>query len=101
MDTLAGLPVVDTAVGRARLGLPSRQKTREELLKEVLVPIGCGADFSANCLLQFGYFNNAVASPCTYRSIPSVKQLRNIRFTPQKRTLVKRSGMSAACQKQR
>src|SRR3974390_2640152 len=33
---LAGLPVVDTAVGRARLGLPSRQKTREELLKEVL-----------------------------------------------------------------
>src|SRR6516225_12462702 len=61
MDTLTGLPVVDTAVGRARLGLPSRQKTREELLKEVLVPISCGADFSANCLLQFGYFNNAVA----------------------------------------
>ena len=35
-EQLAGLPVV---VGQARLGLPSRQKTRGELLKEVSVPI--------------------------------------------------------------
>ena len=34
---------------------PSRQKTREELMKQVLVPIGYGTGFSSNCLPQFGY----------------------------------------------
>src|SRR6516164_6289991 len=51
------------------------------------------AGFSSNCLPQFGYFNNAVASPCAYRSIPSVKELRmsaldqlrpsDVHFTPE------------------
>ena len=62
-------------------------------MKQVLVPIGYGTGFSSNCLPQFGYFNNAVASPCAYRSIPSVKELRmsaldqlrpsDVHFTPE------------------
>jgi hypothetical protein len=39
-------------------------------MKQVLVPVGYGTGLVPIACPQFGYLNNAVASPCTYPEHP-------------------------------